>query len=91
MVTVLVSSAGVAAGKLGTDPRQLGLDRSRLDYLDHRAPTGEVPGDVQWGRCAEADPGTPVFEIALGLAMPPKLVSQYRHVPRLDEHCRPGP
>ena len=65
-------SVGVAAGKLstdpcqlGADPCQLGLDGSRLDYLDHRAPAGEVPGDVQGSRRGEADLGTPVVEIAV--------------------------
>jgi hypothetical protein len=50
----------IAAGKLRADPRQLGLDGPRFDDLDHRAPAGEVPGDVQGSRCGEADPGTPV-------------------------------
>lgn len=82
--------AGIAAGQLGADPRQLGLDGSRFDYLDHRAPAGEVPGDVQRGRCGEADPGTPVAGLAVGVAVPAELGSQGRHEPGLDEHGRPG-
>jgi hypothetical protein len=46
-------SAGQVGGKLGAEPRQLGLDGGRLDDLDHRAPAGEMPGDVQRRRCGE--------------------------------------
>src|SRR3981081_800632 len=82
-------SAGVVAGEFCADPGQLGLDGSRLDYLDHRAPAGEVPGDVQRGWCGDAEPGTPVVELAVGLAVPPELGSQYRHEPGLDENGPP--
>src|SRR5258705_412118 len=67
-----------------------GLDGSRLHHFDHRAPAGEVPGDVQRGRCAEADPGTPLVELAVGMTVPPELVSQYGHEPGLDEYGGPG-
>lgn len=80
---------GISARQLGSDPRQLQLDGSRFDHLDHRAPAGEVPGDVQRGRCGQADPGPPVVRLTLGVAVTPEVVAQYRNEPGLDEWSRP--
>jgi hypothetical protein len=84
-------SAGVAAGELGADPGQLGLDRWWAGYLDHRAPAGQVPGDVQRGGCAEVNPGPPVVKLAVGVAVPPELGSQDRHAPPTSDQPPPRP
>src|SRR5258708_13827004 len=48
------AAAGIALGQLGADPCELGLNGSRFFYLDHPAPAGEVPGDVDRCRCGDA-------------------------------------
>ena len=48
-----------------------------------------MPGDVQGSWCGKTNPGTPVVEVTVAVAVPPELGSQYRHEPGIDVHRRP--
>jgi len=81
----------VATGELGADAGQLGLDGSRFEDFDQAAPPGQVPGDVERSGCGDADPGTSVvFVSAVGVTVPPEVITQDRHEPGLDQDGRPG-
>src|SRR5690348_1073051 len=83
-------SVGVAADEFGADAGEFVPDGAGFDDVDHRAPAGEVAGDVQRCRSGEANPYPPVVGFPVDAAVPSEPVAQDRHEPLLDEHRRPG-
>src|SRR6202000_2466744 len=73
-----VAGQAVLAGELCADPGQLSLHRPRFAHFDHGAPPGQVPGDVERGGRGDADPGTPVAQLAVGVAVPSEVITQDR-------------
>jgi hypothetical protein len=77
-------------GEFCADAGQLGLYGSRLDDFDHGAPPGKVSCDVERGGCGDADSGTSVARLAVGVAVPSEVITQDRDESRVDEDGRPG-
>src|SRR5204862_6733699 len=80
----------VLACELCADAGQLSLHDPRFDDFDHGAPPGQVPGDVERGGCGDADSGTSVAQLAVGVAVAPEVITQDRDESRLDQDRRPG-
>jgi hypothetical protein len=90
LVNGLPLRQAVLADELCAVAGQPGLHDSRLDDFDHGAPPGQVPGDVERGGCGDEDPGTSVAELAVGVAVPPEVITQDRDESRADDDGRPG-